>query len=187
MIILGSKSPRRKMLLENKISKHFLTYAPNIDEDASNVLVSPILIVRDIAKRKALEVNKIYKDDIIITADTIVVLDNEILGKPSDETDAINMLKKLSNKIHEVITSYCILYKDKMIINEVISKVKFNLLNDELIINYVKSGSPLDKAGAYGIQDNETFNIVEYYEGSYDNIVGFPVDEIKLDLEKIKK
>jgi septum formation protein len=74
-----------------------------------------------------------------------------------------------------------------MIINEVISKVKFNLLSDELIINYVKSGSPLDKAGAYGIQDNETFNIVEYYEGSYDNIVGFPVDEIKLDLEKIKK
>ena len=80
MIILGSKSPRRKMLFENKISKHFLTYAPNIDEDASNVLIDPILIVRDIEKRKAIEVNKIYKDDIIITADTIVVL-NTIVAK----------------------------------------------------------------------------------------------------------
>lgn len=187
MLVLGSKSPRRKMLTEKKITKHFLTYTPDIDESLSYSLETPLEAVLDIAKRKCLAVKEKYKEDLIITADTIVVLDKKIIHKPIDEEDAKKILRHLSNKKHEVITAYAISYKDELIVNHVVSYVYFNDISDELINDYVKSGSPLDKAGAYGIQDNNEFNIISHYEGSYENIMGFPVDEILIDIEKIKK
>lgn len=181
MIVLASKSPRRKELMK-EITSDFIVFDSDIDEDISYKL--PYLqAVRDIAYRKALKAREVYKDEIIISADTIVVLNNEIIHKPKDKKDAVMILKKLSNQSHEVITAYTILIGKDTLIKTVTSYVLFNDLDDETINAYVNSGSPLDKAGAYGIQDKE-FNIVKSYYGSYNNIVGFPVEEIKKDLEK---
>lgn len=186
MIILASKSPRRKELVSSYITKDFLTYTPSIDESLSLSLNDPILIVRDIAKRKGVDSSIKYPNDIVISADTIVTLDKEILGKPLDEEDAFNMLKKLSNRTHQVITAYSIHYKDKHILEHVISYVTFNNLDDELIKKYVASKSPLDKAGGYGIQDNHKYPIIKEYQGSYTNIVGLPMDELIESINKIK-
>lgn len=185
MILLASKSPRRKQLFEEYIKLPYLTYTPQIDERASDYLVDPILIVRDISIRKANSIPSEYKDYTMITADTIVVYNNEIIGKPKDEADAKNILNKLSNQTHQVITAYTIKKGDKIITNHVISEVHFFELDEKLIDAYVASKSPLDKAGAYGIQDGDKFPIVKSYTGSYSNIVGFPVDEIIETLKSI--
>lgn len=184
MIILASQSPRRKQLFEQYIGLPYLTYVPHIDEEASSYLIDPIKIVRDISKRKAESLPDEYKNDIIISADTIVVLNNEIIGKPKDELDAYNILKKLSNKTHEVITAYSIKKGDQILTEHVISYVTFHDLEESVILDYIASKSPLDKAGAYGIQDKQ-FKIVKQYQGSYNNIVGFPVDEIINSLKMI--
>ena len=111
----------------------------------------------------------------------MVKLDDEILGKPKDEKDAYHMLKSLSNKTHQVITSFCIINRSKNIIicDKVISYVTFNELDEQLISDYILSKSPLDKAGAYGIQDNDKYPIIKELNGSLDNVIGFPQDEIK--------
>ena len=96
-------------------------------------------------------------------------------------------LMKLSNKTHQVYTGYAIHYLDKLIVGVVKTDVIFNELSDELIDKYIESGSPLDKAGAYGIQDNDKFPIIKYIIGSYDNVVGFPVKEIKEKIKEIVK
>ena len=183
--ILASKSPRRKDLMKF-ISSDFLIAIEDIDESSSYNL-SPIEAVKDIAKRKGEAVYKSYPDDLVISADTIVVLDNKIIGKPKDEEDAIKILEELSNKTHYVYTGFAIHYQNKLIVDVVETKVVFNKLDDKLIKDYVKSGSPLDKAGAYGIQDNESFPIIKNIIGSYDNVVGFPVKEIKEKIEEIVK
>ena len=134
-----------------------------------------------------MDIAKKYPNDIIIAADTLVYLDDEILGKPHNENEAIKMLKKLSNRKHEVKTLYTIycLNKKIEITKEVVSEVYFNDLSDELISSYVKSKSPLDKAGAYGVQDNERFPIINKTVGSFSNIVGLPIEELEKDLRKI--
>ena len=181
--ILASKSPRRRDLMK-LISSDFLVAVEDIDEENSYRL-SPIEAVKDIAKRKGEAVDKLYPNDLVISADTIVVLNNQIIGKPINKDDAKRILKELSNQIHYVYTAYRVKYKDKEIINYVESKVIFNQLSDELIDKYVESGSPLDKAGAYGVQDNEQFPIIKKVIGSIDNVIGFPVKEIKEDIEKL--
>ena len=181
--ILASKSPRRKDLMR-LISSDFLIATEDIDEESSYVL-SPIEAVKDIAKRKGEAVYKSYPEDLVISADTIVVLDNKIIGKPIDEKDAYRILKMLSNKTHYVYTGYALHYKGQTTINVVKGEVIFNKLSDELINSYIKSKSPLDKAGAYGIQDNDKYPIIKNIIGSYDNVVGFPVKEIKEDIKKI--
>ena len=181
--ILASKSPRRKELMK-LISSDFDIAVENIDEESS-YLLSPVEAVKDIAKRKGEAVDKFYPNDLIISADTIVVLDNQIIGKPKDKEDAIKILAVLSNKTHYVYTAYRIKYLNKEIINIVESEVIFNKLDSDLINKYVDSGSPLDKAGAYGVQDNNQYPIIKKVIGSYDNVVGFPVKEIKEDIKKI--
>ena len=183
--ILASKSPRRKDLMKY-ISSDFLIAIEDIDESSSYNL-SPVEAVKEIAKRKGEAVYKSYPKDLIISADTIVVLNNKIIGKPKDEIDAMKILKELSNQTHYVYTGFAIHYQGKLIVDVVETKVIFNKLNDELIKDYVKSGSPLDKAGAYGIQDNDNFPIIKNIIGSYDNVVGFPVKEIKEKIEEIVK
>lgn len=183
--VLASKSPRRQELMKI-ISSNFVVASENIDEESSYKL-SPIKAVEDIAKRKGEAVEKYYPEDLIISADTIVVLDNQIIGKPIDELDAKRILKELSGKSHYVHTGFRIKYLNKEIISHVTSEVIFNELSDELINKYVKSGSPLDKAGAYGVQDNDKFPIIKKVIGSVDNVVGFPVKEIKELIEQIKK
>ena len=183
MIILASKSPRRRELMK-QITPLFDVFDSDIDEDKYRSL-PPIEACKAISYHKALVAKEKFMDDTIVSADTIVVLDKKIINKPKNKRDAYDILKKLSNKTHEVITAFTIMKGGLDVTNIVISKVVFNDLSDELINDYIASGSPLDKAGAYGIQDNERFPIVKSYEGSYDNIVGFPVKEIKETLESM--
>ena len=181
--VLASKSPRRKELMK-LISSSFIVTSEDINEESSYKL-TPIEAVKDISIRKGEAVEKSYPDDLIISADTIVVLDNQIIGKPKDEEDAKKILKLLSNKSHYVYTGFTVRYKDKKVTSVVETIVNFNELSDELIDRYVASGSPLDKAGAYGIQDNDKFPIIKNIIGSLDNVVGFPVKEIKEVIDEV--
>ncbi len=185
MFILASQSPRRKELMSKDITPSFSIVISDVDESVDSSY-SPLKAVEEIAKRKGEKVYHDYPHDIVISADTIVVIDNLIIGKPKDKEDAKRILHLLSGRMHEVITAYCIFFNGKMIENHVKSRVFFNKLSDELIDEYIATGSPLDKAGAYGAQDNYTFHIVNRYEGSFKNIIGFPTDEILIDLKKEK-
>ena len=185
MVILASASPRRKKLMKEELFPSFSIVIPDIDESLSFKSYTDVRdIVKDISLRKCLEIAKDHPNDLVIAADTVVVLDNEIIGKPKNKEDAYNILSKLSNKEHYVYTGYAIKKNDKLIQGLVRSEVQFNRLSDELINDYIASGSPMDKAGAYGLQDNFTFHIVKSTTGSESNIIGFPVDEIKEDLKK---
>lgn len=185
MIVLASASPRRKELMEKEISSSFSIIVSDIDESLSFKTYSDVRdIVKDIALRKCLAVSIDHPHDLVIAADTVVVLGNEIIGKPKDKDDAYRILKELSGKEHYVYTGYALKENDKLIQGIVKSAVYFNELSDELINAYIASGSPLDKAGAYGVQDNNKFPIVKKISGSMNNIIGFPTDEIKQDLIK---
>ena len=184
MVILASASPRRKMLMKELVPS-FTIIVPEIDESLSFKNHQDVKdIVKDIASRKCQKVSKDHPNDLVIAADTVVVVDNDIIGKPKDKDDAYRMLRKLSGKTHYVYTAYVISKEDKVITNVVETEVIFNDLSDDLINNYIASGSPLDKAGAYGYQDNADFALVKKINGSVTNVIGFPVDEIKEDLKK---
>lgn len=183
--VLASKSPRRQELMK-LISSDFVIAVEDINEESSYKL-SPIEAVKDIAKRKGEAVDKLYPSDLIISADTIVVIDDQIIGKPVDAIDAKRILRELSGRKHYVHTGFRIKYLNKDVISCVTSEVLFNELSDELIERYVASKSPLDKAGAYGVQDNDEFPIIKKVIGSIDNVIGFPVKEIKEVINEIKK
>ena len=185
MVILASASPRRQNLM-HKITSDFSIITADIDEEKSYNL-SPLEAVLDIAKRKGEKIKESHPHDLILSADTIVVLNNEIIHKPTDKEDAKRILRKLSNQKHQVITAYCLFLEDRFIERYVVSDVIFNELDNKLIDEYVATGSPMDKAGAYGVQDNERFPIIKEVIGSIDNVVGFPVKEIKEDFIKIKQ
>ena len=185
MIILASASPRRKELMEKEISPSFKVVVSEIDETISFKKFQDVRdIVKDISLRKCLAVAKDHPSDLVIAADTVVVLDNEIIGKPKDEEDAFYILKRLSNKEHFVYTGYAISKGNQLVQGIVKSSVFINELSDQLIKDYIASGSPMDKAGAYGAQDNDRFPIVKKISGSLTNVIGFPTDEIKADLIK---
>jgi len=184
-IVLASSSPRRKDLMK-EISSDFVIDVSNVDESVDSPL-TPIEAVKTIALRKGEAVRIRHLDNIVISADTIVVIDNQIIGKPIDEEDAVRILKLLSGRTHLVYTAYCIFYKDQFIEEVVESSVTFNKLSEELIRDYVASKSPLDKAGAYGVQDNGKFDIIKEIKGSLTNVIGFPIDEIKQSLNSLAK
>ena len=129
----------------------------------------------------------IQNKDILITSDTIVWLDNKALGKPKDETDAFNMIKSLSNKTHQVVTSICFTLKTTQQIVNTTTKVTFKALTDEEIWYYVKTYKPLDKAGAYGIQEWIGAIGITSIEGSYNNVVGLPTHLLYKTLNTIAK
>ena len=181
--VLASSSPRRKELMK-EISEVFSIDVSNVDETVDESL-SPVDAVKTIALRKGEAVKVRHPNEVVISADTIVVIDNMIIGKPIDEEDAIRILKLLSDRTHVVYTAYCIFYKDKFIEEVVESSVTFNKLSDKLIKEYVASKSPLDKAGAYGVQDNGNFNIIKEIKGSLTNVIGFPVEDIKVSLNSL--
>ena len=184
MIILASASPRRKELMKRDISSSFVVVVSEIDESLSFQKFDNVIdIVKDISLRKCLAVSNEHPHDLVIAADTVVVINDEIIGKPKDEKDAFFILKELSNKEHYVYTGYAIKQENKLVQGIVKSTVLFNALSDQLILDYIASGSPMDKAGAYGIQDNDRFPLVKKISGSLTNIIGFPTDEIKQDLE----
>ena len=182
MIILGSNSPRRKELMEKYISTSFLI-DPSNNEEIVNINLSPLENVKNIAQAKCENVFLRHPNDVVISADTIVVFNNKIYGKPKDENDAKKILETLSNNEHQVITAYVIKYQNKTITKAVISNVYFNDLTDEFIDFYIKTKIPMDKAGAYAIQGEYGTKIVKSYKGSLSNIIGFPYEEILKDLK----
>lgn len=173
-IVLASGSPRRKEILENMNLKFDIIKSEIEETIVENE--SPEELVKRLSYEKAHDIASKNLDSIVIGADTIVVLNNNVLGKPKDEDEAFNMLKQMSGKEHDVITGISILCLGlkKEINDYCVSKVKFKNLSDEEIYSYIRTGECMDKAGAYGIQGLGGL-LVEYIEGDYFNIVGFPI------------
>lgn len=183
-IILASNSPRRKELLKQH-NIDFTVVPSSIDERIDDNL-DPYQNVMKLAEAKGLDVYNKYKDFLVVAADTIVVYEKEILGKPKDEEDAFRMLRLLSGKAHEVVTGVSIIYQNKVITEYEVSKVKFKELSDEDILEYIATKEPMDKAGSYAIQGIGA-KFIEYHQGEYDNIVGLPMKLVVNNIEKIKK
>ncbi|MGY8762290.1 MAG: Maf family protein, partial [Nitrospinaceae bacterium] len=167
-VILASQSPRRVELLKT-IIKNFQVIPSNIDETCKSNL-SPEENAVFLSRKKAAWVSKDHPHSLVIGADTLVVLENKIIGKPVDTEDACQILHRLSGREHKVITGVAIIHS-KTISSFSISRVRIKHLTQSEIISYVDSGEPMGKAGAYAIQGQGSF-LVESYEGSYSNIVG---------------
>ena len=168
--VLASASPRRRELLKQIIDDFEI--CPAEAEEKVNLSLFPDQIACALAESKCDEAFRKYPEATVIGCDTIVVFQNEILGKPKDREDAFNTLKKLSGRTHYVITGVCVRNKFKKLVEFDTTEVKFNPLTDEFIEKYIATGSPMDKAGSYGIQDG---GVVKEYFGSYTNVVGLPV------------
>lgn len=176
-LILASKSPRRKELLE-QAGLEFTVVPSDVDEDEITV-TEPDHYVRYLAEAKAREISNKHPDNWVLGSDTIVVIDSLILGKPASREEAFAMLKRLSGRPHYVFTGYCLSCQTKQrVISETVKTlVQFKELSDDEIDWYVRTPEPFDKAGAYAIQGLGTF-LVKRIEGSYTNVVGLPVCEI---------
>ena len=182
-IILASASPRRKELLE-KLGIKFKIEPSNYDENVS-LKLRPRKLAEYLSYKKAEAVAANYDGAIIIGADTIVVFKSKIFGKPKNKEDAKKILSKLSGKVHFVITGFSIIdiKNNKKIIDSVKTKVYFKNLSKEKINDYVASGEPLDKTGAYGIQ-GRGIQLIEKIEGDYSNVVGLPLKDLKDNLKE---
>lgn len=176
-IILASGSPRRKEMLE-RFNLDPVIIKSNIVEKI-DIGQEPIQIAMSLAFEKAHQVSNRFRDDIVIGADTIVVSEGVILGKPKDEEDAFKMLKSLSSKTHEVITGICIIDQsnDLKFVDYESTKVKFKPLSDRLIRSYLYTGEYKDKAGSYAIQGKGAV-LVEKINGCYSNVVGLPLSKL---------
>ena len=177
-VILASNSPRRRELLAGLGLQFEVRVLADIDEN-----YPPTLPATQIAKyiaHKQAEANRdiMAKNAMIITADTIVVVDDMVMGKPADDADAIRMLSTLSGKTHKVITGVCITTLNKQTVFDVTTGVTFKTLTDEEINYYITHFHPTDKAGAYGIQEWIGYIGVTGLEGSYYNVMGLPVQRI---------
>ena len=195
-IILASQSPRRRELLE-LVTKDFEIQVPEIDEKRIehailqnrdvDFLVTAKRLVLELASRKATIIHKINRNALVIGADTVVVLNDEILGKPIDELDAYNMIKQLSGNTHQVLTGVSIKYgkaEDQFVS---VSQIKFYEWNEQMqreVATYVSSGKANDKAGGYGIQE-EAGLWVKWIKGDYNNIVGLPIAKLNKRLNRL--
>ena len=175
-IILSSNSPRRKELLAGLDLDYEVRVVDGIDESYPHDLPTSEIPVY-ISKKKAAAYT-IGEGELVLTADTVVVLGDEVLGKPKDETDAKRMLRELSGKTHRVITGVCLTTTSKQQAFAVTTDVTFKILTDEEIDYYVTQYKPLDKAGAYGIQEWIGYIGVTSLNGSYFNVMGLPVQRI---------
>lgn len=182
-MILASKSPRRKEILENT-GFNLEIISMEIEEISDKT--TNIEKIKDIAYKKTFAVAQKYKDRYVVGADTIVELDGKIIGKPKDEKDAFNILKSLSGKSHNVITAFSFINLDKniKIVDYSITKVFFKKLDDEMINWYISTKQPLDKAGAYGIQDKGAV-FVEKIEGDFFTVMGFPIEKFVSCLDSL--
>lgn len=176
-VILASTSPRRKELLQ-QIGVKFEIVPSQASEDIEKEL-SPYKAVRVLAQRKADAIASVRPEAMVIAADTVVSLDDEILGKPGSYQRAKEMLARLSGRTHQVVSGVAMvcLLRNIHDIFDVTTDVTFGVLNNDLIEKYVETGEPLDKAGAYAIQGGGSI-LVQSIKGSYCNVVGFPIFEI---------
>ena len=181
-IILASNSPRRRELLGGLGIDFTVKVISGIDESWPHDLKGediPLYISR---QKAAPYKPQIAPDELVITADTIVYVDGQVLGKPHDKADAVRMLKLISGRWHEVITGVTLMTQDRERSFAVTTRVKFANLTESEINSYVESGLPMDKAGAYGIQEWIGYVGVEAIEGSYFNVVGLPVQRLYREL-----
>ena len=176
-IILASSSPRRKKILED-LGYNFKCISPNIDESNNNNLNSIDYVLR-ISESKASHVWRCYKDSHVLSGDTIIDFNGEIIGKPSSNNEAFKIIDKLSNKTHSVISGLSLFYDRKAITIFDKTDVTFKKLSKSIIKNYIESFDVLDKAGAYNIEDAENI-LIKHIDGCYNNIVGFPLKKFKM-------
>ena len=186
-IVLASASERRQELL-SRLIKNFDIIVSDFDE--SKVLFEESIdrYVKNVALGKALDVkNKLNDNAIIISADTIVTLEDRIIGKPKDEEDAFNIIKSLQGRKHLVYSGIVVINTAKNIIKEesLATEVTFSEISDEEILEYIKTGEPLDKAGAYGIQGIGGIFVKEI-KGCYYNVVGFPLNKLRFMLKEVQ-
>lgn len=180
MFILASSSPRRIEILKT-IIPNFKIIKPTFDESLVKKELKNYALIESLNKAKSVK-NLAEPEDLILACDTIIVFNNDIIGKPKSKEDAFNTLKKLSNNSHKVISGYTIIYKDKIISKEVTTTIDFENLDDKFIKHYIENYEVLDKAGSYAIQDEVIFNKIKKMEGSYLNVMGLPLESIKEDL-----
>ena len=177
-VILASNSPRRKELLAGLDLPFQVRVLQNIDESYPTDLPTE-QIAEFISKKKAQAYAKTMADDeLVITADTVVILGNEVMGKPKDEADARRMLSELSGRTHQVTTGVTITTCERQTSFSVVTNVTFKQLSTDEIEYYVQNYHPMDKAGAYGIQEWIGYIGVTALEGSYFNVMGLPVQRI---------
>ncbi len=182
-IVLASASPRRKELL-TQIGLSFEVVTSNVEEIITKQI--PYEIVMELSAQKALDVQqKVGKDAIVIGADTIVALGNEIMGKPTNEDDAFRMLNKLQGNTHQVYTGVTLCVGKKVTSFYEKTSVHVYEMSEQEMWSYIKTGEPMDKAGAYGIQGRFAA-YVKGIEGDYNNVVGLPVARVYQELRKEK-
>lgn len=185
-IYLASKSPRRRKLL-NQLGINFKSFSVDLNEEVVDG-EHPVKTVKRLALHKLEVAKRKVRKGIIITADTIVVLDKKIIGKPENKKEAKLFLSKLSGRTHTVYTGFAVYNSDtsKTILDYEKTFVTFRVLNKKEISDYVDAGSPMDKAGAYGIQDDFGAVFVSKINGCYYNVVGLPLSKLYASLHKIK-
>jgi len=184
-IYLASKSPRRRKLLK-QLGIKFKSFSVNSTEDFADG-EHPVECVKRIAVEKMDLANQRVNNSIIITADTIVVLNGKVIGKPSNKKDALKILSLLSGKVHTVYTGFCVFNQTtkKLLLDYEKTEVEFRKLTKDEIVDYVDGGSPMDKAGAYGIQDDFGAVFVKRINGCYYNVVGLPLTKLYNALRKV--
>jgi len=182
-VILASASPRRYEILKNA-GLDFRVQASNVQEDNSTNLKPADLALYN-AKVKGLDIAERNPESLVISADTIVVCSDEIMGKPQDEEDAFRMLTKLSGKTHQVITAFGVIYNkyNKSVMETVSTDVTFRDLSEEEILAYINTAEPFDKAGAYAIQGQGAI-LINNINGCFFNVVGFPLSRFYLVLNE---
>ncbi len=179
-IILASSSPRRRELL-NYIVSGFDIVPSGIEETASG---TPRQQALKLACDKAQDVAKYHPDAVVIGADTLVVIDKKVLGKPIDKQDAVLMLKALSGRTHKVYTGVAVVYGNETFTGCEVTSVTFDTLTDDEIAEYIKTGEPMDKAGAYGIQGFGG-KFIKRVDGCYFNVMGLPLNLLYGMLKKL--
>lgn len=183
-LILGSASPRRHELLKHTYL-NFKVVTSDIDEISH--FQNPVEIVKDLALQKAKHVyNKLSEDAdfFVIGADTIVVVDNKILGKPKSKDDAKKMLMNLSNRTHQVFTGVSFVWQGNEFTFHDSTSVTFEKITKDLLDLYIATGESMDKAGSYGIQ-GAALGFIKEVKGSYSNVVGLPVDKVLINLKNV--
>ena len=180
-VLLSSGSPRRKELL-SLLGIDFQVKVPNIPE-IQLPGEKPQDFCSRISKQKALEVAGGYPESLVIGADTVVVMDGKILGKPRDNTQARDYLTLLQDKVHEVFTGYTIIFGTRHKTKVVMTRVHFREMTTEEISWYISTGEPIDKAGAYAIQGIGAL-FIEKIQGSFTNVIGLPLSDLYYDLKE---
>ena len=184
-IVLASNSPRRKELLSGLNLEYTVRVLPDIDESYPDTLKGeeiPMYISREKAEAYR---NSMAEDELIITADTVVCINEKVLGKPRTLEETKEMLRELSGKTHQVITGVCLMTRDLQRTFSATTQVTFDVLTEDEIEFYVEKFRPLDKAGAYGVQEWIGFVGVSRLEGSYFNVMGLPVQRLYQELKKL--